>query len=124
MYERDNFNAEELRNKKYLRDEGIYEISLEQFNLLGNTNGNILTRYLAWDYDEQRFYDYFAGRFVDDIRIESFPQDIQSIIHNDDVRPIKYFFDENLGIRYEIQLIHVGCNVEPTPFDHGITYLF
>lgn len=123
MYERDNFNAEELRNKKYLRDEGIYEISLEQFNSLGNTKGNILTRYLAWDYDEHHFYDYFAEQFVDDITIESFPQDIQNIIHNDDVRPIKYFFDENYGIRYEIQLIHVGCNVKPTPFDHGVTYL-
>ena len=124
MFEgRENFNAEDLINRTYLRENGIYEISLEQFNLLGGTNDNIITRYLAWDYEEERFYDYMNGHFVNDILIYSFPQEIQSSIHNDDVRPIKYFFDENTGTRYEIQLIHVGSTNEPH-IGPGVTHMF
>lgn len=108
MFERENFNAEELKNRKYLRDEGIYQISVDQFNQLSQSNENIRTRYLAWDYKEEKFYDYLEGEFVDDISLYSFPQEIQEDIHNDDIRPIKYFFDENTGTRYEIQLIHIG----------------
>lgn len=123
MFERENFNAEELRNRTYLRERGIYQISLEQFNQLSRTNENIRTRYLAWDYEEQRFYDYMDGKFVDDISLYSFPQEIQSDIHNDDIRPIKYFFDENTGTRYEIQLIHVGDKNEPQ-IGPGVTFYF
>ena len=122
MFERKNFNAEKLKRKKYLRENGIYEISLDQFNQLGNSNENIYTRYLAWDYEEHRFYDYFNGRFVDDISLYSFPREIQEDIHNDDIRPIKYFFDENTGTRYEIQLSHVGNRTEPQ-IGPGVTYL-
>lgn len=113
MFERENFDANELKNRKYLRDEGIYQISVDQFNQLSRSDENIRTRYLAWDYEEERFYDYMDGEFVNDISLYSFPQEIQSEIHNDDVRPIKYFFDENTGTRYEIQLIHVGDKREP-----------
>ena len=121
---RENFNAEDLINRTYLRENGIYEISLEQFKQLGGTHGVIQSRYLAWDYEEGMFYDTLNEHFVRDVSIYSFPQEIQSSIHNDDVRPIKYFFDENTGTRYQIQLIHTGQTFAPDPFGNNLGQIF